>query len=225
MVVLNSELVFLYEGSADKKFLEEIIKKRGPFPNFGFPYDGKNDKFTGSGNFGHMLTGLKGDPLGYSKLKGILIVADSCGCPENTFSFIVDKIEANGFKGPEEIMKLRPADHSQPALAVMLLPSNEAAGALENLYVEHLCARYDWLEECINTFLACGEANAHGWSAEKLAKAKFAAAVAAIHQDDPSRAAAWVFRDPPVIDVTADCFKAVEDRIKLFCREVGVNCG
>jgi len=220
MVTLNEELVLLSEGVADKVFLERIVTARGNFPKFDFPFP--NDKFYGNAAFGNMLHALRGDPTGFAKLKGVLIVGDSGDKPEDAFKNIVDQIRAvGGFGVPTEPLKIGPQTAGHPAVAVMLLPDEKTPGSLESLYVEELNARHDWLEVCVNNFLACGAGKPLTWSAEKIAKAKFASGVAATHEDDPSRAAAWVFRSPPVIDVAAACYESVEDRIRDFCVALG----
>lgn len=221
MLPLKEELVLLSEGDADKEFLRAIITTKGSFPGFDFPFP--NKRFHGRNAFGQMLHALRGDPTGFAKLKGVLIVGDSANDPAATFNDIADQIKnASGFSVPPKPLQIGPATADHPAIAVMLLPNETTPGSLESLYLEELITRNKWLKGCLDQFLSCGQSQASTWSPEKLAKAKFASAVAAIHEEDPSRAASKVFRSPSVIDITADCYRSVEDRIRTFCANVVV---
>ena len=217
-VRLSQSLVLLSEGDADKEFLRQLMQARGPFPAFDYPFP--NDQLNGKDAFGQMLHALRGDPLGFSRLKGVLIVADSGDDPNATFAHISAQIRgATGYPVPAAALQLARAGNV-PAISVMLLPDEQTPGSLESIYVEDLLARHQWLRACVDTFLLCGEGRPATWSAEKRAKATFQSIVAAIHEDDPSRAASKVFRNPPVVDIQAPCFAHVADRLRRFCDAV-----
>ena len=73
---LEHPLVLLCEGAADQNFFRKMIEKRTGYPPFSFldPY-----KYYGVTNFEKMLSAIQGDQKGFSRLKGILILADSAG--------------------------------------------------------------------------------------------------------------------------------------------------
>jgi hypothetical protein len=219
MVALKEELVLLSEGLADKAFLARLVASRGPLPAFDFPFP--NDQLFGRSQFGTMLRALRGDPSGFSRLKGVLIVSDSADDAQATFDDIADQIRAaGGYTVPAAPLQIGAATADHPAVAVMLLPDENNPGALESLYVRDLTGRHGWLGPCLDTFLGCGQSQALGWSPEKLAKAKFACCVAAVHEDDPSRAASAAYRNPPVIHIAAACFNDVASKIRDFCNVI-----
>lgn len=79
-----------------------------------------------------------------------------------------------------------------------------------------------WREKCLSDYLTCGKSSVSKWSAEKQAKARFHALVAACYEADPSRAASQVFRskDDTLIDLASNCFDDVERRLREFCKAV-----
>ena len=218
-ISLKESFVILSEGDADKAFIEKLMEQRGNFPAFDFPYP--NQQFHGNTAFGNMLSSLRGDPIGFARLRGILIVADSADDPAKTFKSISSQIAAAGGYGvPKRLLELASYSGAGPAIAVTLIPDDGDPGSLESLFVKDIVGRHDWIDKCVDTFLGCGNSKALGWSPEKLSKARFHSMIAAIHEDDPSRAASKVFRDPPVIDISAPCFNNLEKRIRDFCAAV-----
>jgi hypothetical protein len=218
-ISLKESIVILSEGAADKAFIEKLMAQRGNFPAVDFPYP--NRQFSGNTSFGNMLSSLRGDPTGFARLRGILIIADSAGDPDKTFKGICSQIAgAGGYGVPKRLLELASYSGAGPAVAVTLIPDDSNPGSLESLFVKDIADRHDWIDECVETFLGCGKSKALNWSPEKLSKAKFHSMVASIHEDDPSRAASKVFRDPPVIDISAKCFDDLEKRIRDFCAAV-----
>jgi hypothetical protein len=168
-----------------------------------------------------MLSSLRGDPTGFARLKGILIIADSADDPDKTFKGICSQIASAGEYGvPTRLLELASYSGAGPAIAVTLIPDDSHPGSLESLFVKDIADRHDWINKCVETFLGCGKSQALLWSPEKLSKAKFHSMVAALHEDDPSRAASKAFREPPVIDISAKCFNDLEKRIRDFCTAV-----
>jgi hypothetical protein len=218
-VKLEAELVVLCEGEADRQFLRKLTEKRPGFPKIDIPFP--TNVLHGSGAFASMLQAIRGDRVGFSRIRGILIIADSTDKPAALFRAVQKQIRTVGGYGvPSKALQVATSsDH--PAVAVMLLPDEKTPGALETLLVQEMVDKNPWIDTCVDQFLQCDKIDAYAWPAEKRDKAWFHSMVAALHREDPSRAASHAFRDPtPLIDVEASCFDDVERRMKDFCRAV-----
>lgn len=218
-VRLEAELILLCEGEADRQFFRKLTEKRGGFPKFDIPFP--NDGLAGSGAFSTMLTAIRGNRINFPRIRGVLIMADSTHDPAVMFNLVSQQIRAAGGYGvPSKALEVA-AVSDYPAVAVMLLPDEDTPGALETLLAQEIIEREPWVSACVDQYLRCDKIGAHAWPAEKRDKARFHSMVAALHRDDPSRAASYAFRDPmPLIAVEASCFDDVERRIKDFCRAV-----
>jgi hypothetical protein len=214
-IELKHEVTILCEGTADQNFIKKLIEARGGFPPVDFL---PPNEFHGSANFGTMLLALTGAGHAFTRIKGVLIVADSHDKPETTFA----EIKARGFPEPQQPLQVAQCTAVYPAVAVMLIPDETTPGGLETLLARDLVERNKWIVPCVDAFLKCDQIKAHTWPPEKAGKARYHSIVAALNYDDPSRAASWAFRDPPVVSIGAKCFDSVEKRIKDFCTEIGV---
>src|SRR5216683_5691835 len=132
-VTLTHELTILCEGAADQNFLRKMVETRALFPPFNFL---PTKEFYGSTNFGKMLLALKGDSHAFSRMKGVLVVADSHDDPMTTFVNIRTQIQAvGGYPVPQQLLDVAPSTAGHPAVAVMLLPDEASPGALESLFI------------------------------------------------------------------------------------------
>jgi hypothetical protein len=213
-IELKSELILLCEGPADQNFFRELIKKRN-LPEFDIlPVHGKD-------GFREMLKSVRGNPRGFSRVRGVLIVADSGDDPSNTFKNIKRQIKAHGYPVPPSLSAVASPTVDHPAVSVTLLPNNEEPGSLETLYVQELISRDAWISTCVDDFLQCEKIDAGNWPPEKRDKARFQCIIAARNREDPTRTAAHVYsRTPQLIDVMAPCFNEVVERLRAFCQSV-----
>jgi hypothetical protein len=219
---LEAELVLLCEGKADRQFFRKFLEKRSRLAKFDIPFP--TEKLHGSGAFAGMLQAIRGDRVGFARVKGVLIVADSTDKPATLFKSVRDQIRAAGGYGvPSKPLEMAMATN-HPGVAIMLLPDEKTPGALETLLVREITAKAPWVTACVERFLRCDKIDAHAWPAEKRDKARFHSLVAVLNRDDPSRAASQAFRDPaPLVAVEAPCFVGVEKRLITFCRAVAVG--
>jgi hypothetical protein len=208
-------LVLLCEGDADANFFNEMLKRRTAIPRFSIISVRGKDKFE------ELLDGIRADRARFRTLRGVLLAADSGDSPATTFNSMRAQITAAGGYGvPTQTLQVARGAADHPALAVMLIPDEQNPGGLETLYLQEMAPKFPWVTACIDTFLACGPGNASRFPPEKRDKAKFASLVAVTNQDDPSRAASWVYRDPSLVTVTAACFNDVERRLNAFAAAV-----
>ena len=216
---LQSELVLLCEGEADRQFFRKFLEKRPTLPKFDIPFP--TDKLHGNGAFSGMLQAIRGDRLGFARVIGVLIVADSTDKPGTLFKLVRDQIRATGGYGvPSKPLEVAMAAN-HPGIGIMLLPGGRTPGALETLLVREITDKAPWVTACVEQFLRCDKIEAHAWPAEKRDKARFHSLVAVLYRDDPSRAASQAFRDPaPLINVEARCFDDVERKVIAFCQAV-----
>ena len=215
----------LCEGATDWNFFENLLEKRGGYPSFN-RLDSK--EHYGATNFDKMLNSIQGNQISFTRLKGILILADSATDPQKTFKNICDQVRrAGAFPVPtapgQTALPDPNVNKGMPAVCIMLLPTDTQPGALETLCVKVLLKQYPWAQDCLNSYLKCDKIDAHNWPAEKLDKARYHCLVAAIHRDDPSKALSYAFHatgggsKPPLIDVTDPIFDETAQRISEFC--------
>ncbi|MGC9261039.1 MAG: DUF3226 domain-containing protein [Phycisphaerae bacterium] len=225
LIRLEHPLILLCEGAADQNFFKEMIEKRAGYPHFNYL---NPTEHYGATNFEAMLKAIQGDQKSFSRLKGILILADSATDPQKTFKNICDQVRrAGAFPVPtapgQTALPDPNVNKGMPAVCIMLLPTDTQPGALETLCVKVLLKQYPWAQDCLNSYLKCDKIDAHNWPAEKLDKARYHCLVAAIHRDDPSKAVSNAFRamgggsKPPLIDVTDPIFDETALRINEFC--------
>jgi hypothetical protein len=222
-VELKEKLALLCEGAADKAFFTKLIEKRN-LPRFDIPFP--TSKEFGKDAFDRMLHALRGDPAGFARIQGILIVADGGTMPARTFSNIQRQIKnAGGYSVPGQMFAPSTATPGSPSIAIMLLPDDGSPGSLESLCEKALVGRKTWINRCVEQFLSCGRIEVLNWPPEKRAKARFHSVIAATYKRDPSRALSYAFKEPPapMINVKSSAFNGVERRIRSFCVAVGVT--
>lgn len=221
---ISKEFVLLCEGPADRNFFQKLFKDRG-INNFDVPEHQLIGKHYGWASLGKMILALSGDPTGYAKLKGILLVADSGNRASTTFSRICRKIKEDGPFGQQFVRPTGPSiiakqRSGHPPLAVMLIPHG-ATGALETICVQSIVDRKPWLKTCVESYLQCGNINAMNWPPEARAKAQMQCIIAALNKDDPNKGLGYMFSvQPPLIHFRSKRFTPIVRQIKKFCDEV-----
>ncbi|MBF0565776.1 MAG: hypothetical protein HQK89_11075 [Nitrospirae bacterium] len=214
-IEINEEVVLIGEGLADENFFKKLIARRPVLT------ESCGANILNAEGVTKIATTLKGisRAKGFRNVKGVLIAADSGSDPTKTFDDICKQIKsATGYNIPAKPLEIAPKTDDYPAVAVMLLPDENTPGGLEALCVEEIIQKYPWVEDCVETFLSCGEIDITTWPVEKQGKARFHSMVAALNRDDPSRSLSKSFKDPnPIIDVSASCFDKVAEQLKDFC--------
>jgi hypothetical protein len=231
-IALKEELVLLCEGTADKAFFKTLIRERQNMPRFDIPFpesredlgDGKSP-LGGRDNIDRMLRDIR-VPIGFRKIKGILIAVDSANSPAATFDFVCGKIrQAPGYSVPAALSAPSLRSDTSPSIGIICVPDNDRPGGIETLYAEEIESTRPWIIECIMAFLSCGEIKALEWSSEKKDKARFHSMIAALHENDPSRSASmiWKQRDgaPLLMNIHAQCFDRIASRLRDFAAIVG----
>lgn len=223
-VELKNEVIIICEGKADVNFFKKLIEKRSGLPKFDI-LPTPTDQRGGVDAFEHWLKAIRGDRHGFSKLKGVLLVADSASDPTSTYNYVCGQIKnATGYAIPTKPDEVTPCVADYPQVSVMLIPNESTAGGLESLCVSEITNREPWISTCVNNFLSCGNIQALKWSPEKLDKARYHSMIAALNKDDPSRALSYAFNDPnPVISVENPCFDDVYNKLKNFCLAVDAS--
>jgi hypothetical protein len=211
---LKEERVLLCEGLADERFFQKLIEQRG-LPKF--------DVFhaEGKGKFPLLLRGIRGDPAGFSRVRGVLIVADSGDDPARSFASIRKQVKkAGSYSLPSAPSSL---SIGRPRVSILLLPIG-SPGSLESLCLRALVGRKQWLYQCLDEFLSCGQIGAMNWPPEKLAKARYCSAVAATYKRDPSQALSWAFKsrpkNPAMLSAKSPAFNGVARALLAFSNRV-----
>ena len=219
---LNNEVVIICEGKADANFFQKLIEKRLGIPKFDI-LPTPTDQRGGVDAFEHWLRAIRGDSHRFSKLKGVLLVADSASNPTSTFNNVCTQIRnATGYAIPTQTDTVTPHVADYPQVSVMLIPNEDTTGGLESLCINEIASREPWISTCVDNFLSCDKIQALKWSPEKKDKARFHSMVAALNEDDPSKALSHAFNGlKPVISVDNQCFDTVCNKLKNFCFAVG----
>jgi hypothetical protein len=217
-IEITSKLLLLCEGKADAACFSRLIAKRPDVPKYDVICA------EGSTSFHKLLRALPGDRHGFLYLSGLLITADSTDQPNTVLQVIRNQLlDVGGYPVPQALSEIASKTERHPAVCITLLPEDHRPGALESICVDDLLSRYPWAEECVTQYLKCDQIQAHKWSSEKLAKAKYHCLVAAVNEQDPSRALSMAFKeDDEVIDVTTTFFDSISERLKNFANALGV---
>lgn len=222
---LTKKFVLLCEGQADQIFFEKLFERR-KIKNIDIPPHVELGKYYGWAGLGRMLKALSGDPQGYARLKGVLIVADSGTTITSTFKNICRKLKEDGpfgtpstFVKPQGPYRITEQQDSHPPISIMLIPDGRP-GALETLCVESIFSRKAWLKICVENYLACGQIDALNWRAEKRDKAYMQCIIAALYEKDPNKGLRYLFSvKPPIINFSSKCFTPLIKQIERFCDE------
>jgi hypothetical protein len=91
VIEIENEITILCEGLADQNFIKKIIEVRGGLPPIDFL---PPSIYYGRDRFDQMLIALKGTGVSFSRIKGVLIIADSHDEPASTFRYIRDQIRS-----------------------------------------------------------------------------------------------------------------------------------
>jgi len=174
-----------------------------------------------------MLQSLAGDPSGYAKLKGVLIVADSANNIKATFNSVCKKLKDDGpFEKPNRFV--RPAGPNQiteqfaghPCISIMLIPLG-GVGALETICAKSIVQQKPWLAGCVDAYLSCGDIKALSWRAEKRDKARLQCMIAALYEKDPNKGLNYLLRvSPPMFHFRSKAFTPIVKQIQRFRDEV-----
>ena len=167
-----------------------------------------------------MLLAVQGAARGFQRLRGILIAADNSLGPEKTFAGIARQIKNAKYPEPRGLGEVAGKTQMHPAISVTLLPDNVGSGGLESLFVRAILADHPWIENCVEAFLRCDQITAYTLEPEKLGKARYHSMVAALHRDDPSRAASATFRDPSVIPIASPVFRESRTASSYFATQL-----
>lgn len=216
---IESGFILLGEGDADRRFFQKLVSARGIKPELAVPFIGSARQFNGNTAFSEMLAALQGTMAAFTRVKGIMIVADSGSDPGKTFRLVRRQVHDAGFPTPDKLDEAA-FDEGRPAILVSLLPDAETAGALESLYAQEIINRHEWIADCVESYLHCDQIEAHAWPIEKRDKARYECMVAALNKEDPSRAVSVALRNPPVVDIMSPIFDDIAARLGAFCSQV-----
>ena len=237
--VISKQLILLCEGHADKAFLQALLDSDAqlanrfdiPFPIDEADWSPGDPRFGGWQAFDKMLHAIRADRVAWNALKGILIVADSGDTPQKRFKEICGVINSvGGVNVPTQPLVAAQGVANCPPIAVMMLPGDNTAGALETLLVQAVTGKRRWMLRCVDCFLSCKRMFVfRGFSAlselgrEKLDKARFQCLIAALHRKDPNRSARYFFSiKPPLAKIDDPSFHQTRTRLLAFRQSMGI---
>jgi hypothetical protein len=222
---ITKEFVILCEGAADQVFFDRLLKERG-IAYVDVPRHEDLGRHYGWQGLGRMLNGLAGDPAGYSKIKGVLLIADSADDPVERFEEICKKVskdgpflKPNGFMQPAAPYEIAKQAEGHPTISIFMVPQ-DTPGALETLCVDAIVDKNPWLNDCINAYLSCGSLEVRNWPAEKRDKARMQCISAVLYREDPNKPLQHVLSaSPTIIDFSSSKFTPIVNAINGFCSQ------
>jgi len=218
---LTKDFVILCEGAADRSFLNKLLEIR-QINDFDLPDNDQLGKHEGWQSFGHKLSALAGDPSAYSRIKGVLVIADSSDSAENRFDEICQKIGsdgpfvANGFAKPLSSNVIAHQASGHPSISIMFIPPDRA-GSLESICADAILAECSWIAACLESYLSCDKIDVLNWGAEKRDKARLQCLIAALNKNDPNKSLRYLFSvKPPMINLESNIFDKIVKNIIDF---------
>ncbi|ACX95780.1 DUF3226 domain-containing protein [Halothiobacillus neapolitanus] len=131
---IKNEVVIICEGAADRNFFRKLIEKRKELPGIDVPFPVPGKDLGGINAFQHWLKAIRGDRHAFSRIKGVLLVADSADDPLLTFNNICTQItHATGYAIPTKLDEVTPHAAGSPQVSVITIPTSDKPGGLESL--------------------------------------------------------------------------------------------
>ena len=189
------------EGEADQYFLCKLLETNAISGIDVAVVGGKDDRFTTH------LSGLKVSN-DFNKLRLVVIVTDNDLNAEASFASAQQRFRDAGFVVPDAPWTRKGAEDGAVSTAILMLPAAGRPGALETLLVEAILDERPDFSKCLDDLKTCAKTPV--WDEVKLAKMRFHAAVAALCEDGPGRAASriWSATHNPV-PINSDKFLSI----------------
>lgn len=231
---LESGVLLLPEGRADRKLFEKLIESRAGTPKFDMPWPttederphlpatGNHHKYYGREGFARMLKAVaQSMVLDYCEVRGILMATDAGDDPAEAFENVRRQIrEANKASGagefplPSAAGQIALGKGGMPSVEVMLVPPS-GQGSLETLCVECLKKRWPDVHAAAAAYLTTPPTDISAWNTEKQSKSRFQCMVAGKHKDDPTMSVYGAL-ERGLIDPKDPLFDDIHDRLKSF---------
>ena len=178
----TKEWLILCEGSGDKAFLHELIRKRG-LPEFQVQYPSWGTEVTGGWTkYGKFLKDQKVNEGFRQNVKAIIITADNDDDPRQRFQELCHQVELGGYRVPNQPLELV-REVGQPDIVVVTLPMDGNPGCLEDSLLRAAYSKWP-LENAINNYISQTPANQ--WSNNKQAKARMQCLIATTCKQNPN---------------------------------------
>lgn len=181
-IEFTKEWLILCEGSGDKAFFKELIRKR-QLPDFQVQFPLREEDGTGGWTkYGRFLRDQKVNEGFRQNVKAIIITADNDDDPPGRFQEISRQIRQAGYNAPNQPLELSRAQ-GQPDLVVMMLPTDGASGCLEHSLLRAAYSKWN-IENAIDNYI--GQTPANRWLPNKQAKARMQCLIATTCMQNPN---------------------------------------
>ena len=155
------------EGKEDQEFFIQLAKHMNVLDSWPLQIE----QLDGKGNFGEYLLALTRHPR-FGKLTAIGIVRDA-DFGTNSFQSVQDTIQSANRKNPRQLpvpQQVMELAHGTPNTGVLILPSSEREGMIEDLVMDLF--QGDPVNLCVDAFFTCLRENNVPISQERLPKAR-----------------------------------------------------
>jgi len=191
----NRSLVILCEGQGDQAFFVNLIRTRS-LPGFSvvFPSDKPEQGIPGGvDGFAGRLRALRAE-RDFSKIEGLLVVADNDSRPEASFTRVQQQLtEAGGYPVPTQPLEVARGE-SGPWVVVMMLPWIGQPGNLETLCVKAMRGAWPEAAVCLEEFCRCTSTSR--WDLSKQSKMRLRAMISAVCESDPNTSLVYAWNRP-----------------------------
>jgi|HubBroStandDraft_6_1064221.scaffolds.fasta_scaffold66359_3 hypothetical protein len=123
-------------------------------------------------------------------LRGIIVMIDADEDSDGSFREAAAALTDAHFSPPATAYAA--SQGTVPKTAIVLIPRNGTLGTLEHLLLDAAFDRDPTLRKCVDDFANCC-GNVDGWPANKQAKMKLTASIAARCEELPSSSLAWIW--------------------------------
>ncbi len=201
-LTFSCEKLIIVEGGSDKAFFKGLLTNRNISGiDVICPWDMENG-LEGEDAIKQLLNAIV-IHKNFLRLKKILIVVDSDDDPRSRFEkFKTVLSKTNPFSGNRKYPVPNNADEfasaeGSPQVAIKLLPTSNASGAMETLCWDAAILNYQSIQPCIEAFSKC--VGADKWLPQKLAKFKLRSLISTQYPTNPDLPTTRLWEKAPEI--------------------------
>jgi hypothetical protein len=187
-VIRTKPRLIICEGFGDVGFINALLEHRQISNcNVGCPTKrtSTSEGKEGIREYLGAFVGVKTAPI----LEAVALVIDSDTNPNGAFNSMNEAWEFAELEGPTQPFVV---EQKTVVVAVFVMPGNGKIGTLEHLLLDAVFGRTPKTKQCLDDFAAC-VGGIDLWAANKQAKMRFSALIAATCKTNPYCSPAWIW--------------------------------
>jgi hypothetical protein len=208
-----SDILIVGEGAGDAALIRHLTDDRG-ITGFQIEEAGGNTKFQSFINGLPARTGFK------TRLKALVVVADTDGGADESFKNIAKQMKAEKFPCSHAPYKVAKLPHIDYVTYILMIPFAKAGegitpitGALETLLLPSAEQHLSRFSQCLDDWCNCVQMS--GWSKTHQDKARLRSLIAAAYPQDPNCGLQWALKpDKNLIPLNHPSFDDLADLLR-----------